>query len=626
MNNQPINSSATRRSRIEQFEIPYLVYVVIIGILFTVFWYTNSTTVLYIAIAGAWIPLAYNAIRDLNNRKIGTEFFLVFATVFALIGGQTDAIMIILMIMLIATYMERLIEYRTQSALEHIVSLIPDTVTVTKNGTETTVPLRDVTVGMNVIINTGQRIPVDGTVVKGHASVNEAPLTGESLPIEKQIGMTVYAGSFVEAGSVVVRTEKKQEESMFGKMTALLRETEKRKARITVITDRLAFILTPVLLIVIMIIWLITRNFRMAVTLLVFGSPLELALATPLAMLAGTVAAFRKGILVKGGQALQECARTTIMAFDKTGTLTFGTPRIVEIESFDSTLTNKDILRLAAMTEKRSGHVLAKAIVQKAQDENIVIDEPDTYESTVGHGIEVTYKKNRYLIGNKHFITAPEHGSVTFPDTMSTCPDQELHSTFYLACNNTLIGKICTADSIRPAARTTIKQLKKERLTLMLISGDRQEVADRVGKDLGIPDIRGNIFPDQKLRIIEELQQKGNTVTVIGDGINDAPALKQANVGIAMGAMGMEPAIEAANIVLMTNEVEHVYYIYMLSKKIMRIITQNLFIGFVMVHSLGFILALLQLISPVQAALVHAFADILILLNSARLIRFTPPK
>lgn len=609
-------------SRIEHYRIGYLAYVILV-IALALFALHNheSPQLIYVPIFLAWLPLVVTALKDLRHKKIGNEFFLSVATIFGLLGRQEQAIMIVLIIMLIAHYFENVIEFQTETALVNLIKLIPSDVLVQEDSLEKTIPLSRLSPGMDVIVKTGGRIPVDGKIINGTATINEAALTGESIPKEKGLGSTVYAGTFVESGTIIIKTEKIKEETLFGKMTYLLEQAEKRKAKITVFTDKIAFIFTPAILTFIALIWLITRNINLVVTLLVFGSPLELALITPLTVLAGTVAAFRHGILVKSSLALEQLSQADTMIFDKTGTLTLGHPTVVHIETFDPAISRTEVLQLAAIAEKRSEHVIAKALLDKAREENIDVPNPDHYQSLVGHGVEIVYNNKHYSVGSKHFIEATEHMNIKIPETR--CAEEETHSSFYLTSGKTVIGKICVADKIREDAHKTIAELKKTGLSqIILLSGDRQEITTRIGHELGIETAKGNIFPDEKLKIIENLQNERHKVAMAGDGVNDAPALKQADVGIAMGAMGIQTAIEAADIVLMTNELEKLVFVRKLSQRIMRVIMQNLIIGFLLFHSLGIILTLLGYVTPIQAAAYHGLSDIIILLNSARLINF----
>lgn len=615
------------RNLIQSYRLDYLFYVFIIILLF-ILAHNNLFTpyFIYIPLILASGPLAWKALQALQKKEIGNDFFLVFATIFSLIGKQETAIMIVLIIMLIAHYAELLIERKTQQSLESIIRLIPTEVIARENNKEITLPLSQVTRGMDIIVKTGARIPVDGIVIEGAASINESALTGESLPKEKVPGDKVFAGTFIETGSIVVTTERVKEETLFGKMTSLLLQAEKNKAHITIITERIVTTIVPFYLILIILIWLITHNFDTVLTLLIFGSPLELALITPLTVLAGTVAAFRKGILIKSGRALETLASTDTIIFDKTGTVTEGEPHIVHIESYDPALSRDQILVLAAIAEKHSDHVVAKALARKIKEEQIELPSPDAYQSTIGHGVEMKYQSRHYFFGNRHFIEAPEHGNSPIP-LSPPCADEKAHSIFYLSREHKVIGKICIADSLRHDAAQTIKNLFSSGIKkIVLLSGDRQEITDTIAQNLNITERYGEMFPENKLNFIKKLQQEHHIVAMVGDGINDAVALQQAHVGIAMGAMGMEPAINAADIVLMTNELQKIFFVRKLAQKVFAVIRQNLIIGFVALHTLGLILTLMHFVTPLQAAFAHAISDVFILLNASRLIHFNVPE
>ncbi len=574
----------------------------------------------YLPLALAFIPIAYEGVAQLLEGHISSEFFFIIATGIALVGGEESAIFVVLLIMLVAQYIDTLIKQRTEEALTGLISLIPSDVLIKKDDKELLVPLDDVKTGMHVIIKEGGRIPVDGTIIDGQASIQEAVLTGESVPLEKSVGQLVFAGTYVDAGSIIIEVKSIGEKTLFGKIKTLLDQASKRKAPVVFLADRITRIFTPSFLAFIGLVWLFTGNAKMVITLLIFGSPLELSLVTPLTMLAAIVAAFRKGILVKGGASLQSLAATDTMIFDKTGTLTMGSPEVISLESVHKDYTRKDILLLAAIAEKKSGHILAKAIMDEATRENLEVPDPEKYVSLTGHGITMTYKGTTYLLGNKHFIEAEEHGNLVLPPG---CVERERLTTFYLATVQEVIGEICLADRIKPDARRTITTLKQRGIeSFMLLSGDKQTVAQSVAEKLGISKAFGEIMPDKKLEMLKRLQDTGLQVTMVGDGVNDAPALKQANVGIAMGSMGMEPAIAAADIVLMSGHLDQIVFLYDLSLATMRTIKQNLIVGFAFTHAVGISLALLSLITPIQAALFHAIPDFLIMLNGARLINF----
>lgn len=569
----------------------------------------------------AFAPIFWAAVRDIRHKKITTEVFLLLATAIGIAAGQAQAITVVLIIMLMAQYAEGLIEQKTGQAVASLIKLLPTKVTIKEGNSERQINIHEVVEGMAVLVKTGEQIPADGVILDGEASINESFLTGESIPLPKHKGALVYAGTFVEAGAILIKAQKVGARTQFGRISKLLEQAEANKANIITVSNRAAFIFVPILLLFIFVVWLITRDLTLVATLLVFGSPIELTLVTPLAVLAGTAASFRHGILIKGSRALEQVSRVDTMVFDKTGTLTMGQPKVIRIEPV-SPSSEQEILMLAAIIEKRSGHILAKAIMEQANTLGLVIPEPQSYESVTGHGVIATYKDERYLLGSEHFIEAPEHGNISIPKSFKT-PASYSESYFYLSRESHILGRIVLSDMLREEASATIEKLKSLGVKkVVLLSGDRVQVAQEVGKRLGINDVYGEVEPALKLEMIKDMQNAGHVVAMVGDGINDAPALSQADVGIAMGAFGMEPAILAADVVLMSNDLGGLVFVYALSRKVMRLIMQNIFIGFAVIHLLGITLAMFNLITPIQAAIFHAISDLVILANSARLIRF----
>lgn len=599
----------------------YLFYILLVAGAYALSLYLPISFI-YVPLVLAFIPIAYKALQKMIHKKISTELFLSIATVISIISHHEKAMVIVLLIMLIAQYLEYLTFLRMQSALKSLMQLVPQQATIKVDGQELIIPLTQLTPGMHVIVKTGVRIPVDGIIVAGSGVINESALTGESTPQEKMVPQEVYAGTFVESGSIIIKAEKIGKDTFFGKILELVQSAEQKKAQIVVVADKIATYLVPAMLCFIGIIWLITKNLNVVTTLFVFGSPLELTFITPLALLSGIIAAFRNGILVKGGVALEKLAHADTIFFDKTGTLTMGESRVAHVESLSDIHSPTQILKIAAIAEKRSEHVLAQAIVKKAQEEDIAVPDPEHYVSVSGHGVEIEYQNERCFLGNQHFIQAPEHGNIPIPDEIIKNEPRQ-YSIFYVGCSGKLYGRILITDAIRENARETIQNLQNLGFkNISILSGDRQVVAEQIGHVLGVSHAYGEVFPDQKLQMIEDLQKNGHVVVMVGDGINDAPALKQADIGIAMGARGIEPAIEAADIVLVTNDLSKIVFARLLSNKIFSIIRQNLIFGFAFVHVIGIILALFGFINPLGAAFFHGISDVLILLNSIRLINF----
>jgi len=570
----------------------------------------------------AFIPISYQAFERLKERKIGTELFLTIATIISLIGGQEKSMTVVLIVMLIAQYLEHIISDRTQHEIDALLNLIPKKALVKIDDEEKEIPIDDIKPGMLVIINTGKAIPVDGTIVQGTAYINESSLTGESIAQEKSAPQSAFAGTFVQEGSIIIKTEKVGEDTLFGKISLMVQKAEEKKAKISILTDKIAFYLVPAMLICIGITWLLTKNLTLVTTLLVFGSPLELTLITPLAILSGIIAAYRNGILVKGGLVLERMAKADMIIFDKTGTLTMGQPEVTRIEVIDPQFTATNLLTIAAIAQKRSAHLFAKAILKKAREQGISIPDAQEYISISGHGVQIKHNDTTYFLGNKHFIASPEHGNITISHTAHE-NEHEHYSSFYIANASTLLGKIYMQDTIRQDAKKTITDLKDLGIkNFILLSGDKQRIATHIGSLLDIPQAYGEVFPEEKLNMIEKMQTQHHVVVMLGDGINDAPALKQADVGIAMGQEGMEPAIDASDIVFINNNLYDLVFVYALSKRIFTVIRQNILIGFACIHGIGILLTFLGFIDPFKAILFHSISDLAIMFNSARLINF----
>lgn len=581
---------------------------------------TDIQELIIIALCCAFIKISWDAVTELWHGKIGSELFFVIATIIGTLAGQYTATLVIVLVLLIADFLADMVQSRTEYALEKLLRLMPSKVTVLLNGQQRELSIDKITSGMHILIITGGRIAVDGYVIDGEASVNESALTGESALIEKTKNSKVFAGTFVEAGSIVVQAEYIGQQTIFGKISELLAQAEQQKAKIIGIADKFAVTFSIAILIFALIIWWWTRNLTTVITLLVFGSPTELVLITPLSILAGIAASFRHGILVKGGIALETLAQADTLIFDKTGTLTQGKPTVQSIVSLDPSIPAEEIIAIAASAEQYGGHVLAQALRDYAQEHNIAMRPTTNYKSLAGHGISAYVDNIPYLIGNYHFITSPEHGNIPLD---ATTLKTEVNPAFFIATNKQVIGVITIIDPIRPSAKKAITQLRDLGINnIVMLTGDRKIVAQHVAQKIGITEFMGEQFPDQKVAYIQRALQQGHTVTMIGDGINDAPALKTASVGIAMGSMGMEPAIAAADIVLIGTDLTKLPILISISRKVFSTIKQNIWFGLIGIHGFGIVAALLGLVTPVQAALIHGISDIVIVLNSARIIKF----
>jgi len=470
-------------------------------------------------------------------------------------------------------------------------------------------------IGDIILVKAGEKIPVDGNVVSGAGSANQAPITGESVPVEKIVGNDVFAGSILEIGALDIKMTKAVNDTVFSRIISLVEEAETQQAPIEKYTDKVATWLIPIVFIFVAGTYFFTRDVKLVIALLIFTSPAELGLATPLVTIAAIARAAREGILVKGGLFLEELSKVTIIVFDKTGTLTVGSPTVNKIEIIDNRFTENELVQNAAAVDRRSSHPLAKAILSYADELKLSYAEPENFEVIKGRGVSAKVEGESILLGNKAFM---EERKII----VSTKQNNQTDTLIYLAVNNELAGIFYVSDAIRANAKEMISGLRKSGIKkIIMLTGDNPETAKHVADQIGITEYRANLLPEEKIAIIKELQKDGSKVAMVGDGINDSPALVQANIGIAMGAVGTEAAMEAADIVLMQDKLEKIAIARAISKKALRTIKENIFVGVGVVHITGIILVLFKIIGPVEAATIHLLPDTLVFINSIKLLR-----
>ncbi len=571
---------------------------------------------LFGAVAIGLYPLARIGLLDLvRERKIGTEVFVTIATVIAMLGREYIAGATLMVIILIAEFIAELNTDRARASIKALIGSVPQVALVRRPEGDRSLPLGQVQVGDVVIVRAGEKIPVDGIVVSGEASVNQAPITGESLPQEKQKGASVFAGTVVELGALDIETQKVGGDTMFSRIVALVETAEESQAPVQRLADRVASWLIPVVLLFLVGVWFLTHDLRLIITLLIFTSPAELGLATPLVVIASIARAARAGILLKGGVYLELLAKVRVLAFDKTGTLTVGRPAVVRVELFGDGVTEDELLRIAASAERRSSHPLAKAVVERAEQAGVQVPEPTNFEVVRGRGIRADIDGRPVLAGNAALLT---ESGVTIP-VRSSDADQTM---VFVAADGRALGVLHLADPIRPDAKASLARLKASGIErIVMLTGDNAATARRVGAELGVDEVIADLLPDAKVEAVKRLQAGGTIVAMIGDGINDAPALATADVGIAMGVAGTQAAIEAADVALMTDDIGKIADARAIARRAYLTIQQNLFVGVGVVHVLGITAALLRLIGPVEAAVIHLGPDVLVFLNSVRILR-----
>lgn len=572
--------------------------------------------VLWAAIAIGLYPLVKTGLLDLiHERKIGTEIFVTIATIVAVFGGETVAGAVLMVIILIAEFIADLNTDRARASIKSLIGSVPQVALVRDAKGERSVSLSELRAGDVVLVREGEKIPVDGKIVGGAASINEAPITGESLPKEKAVGAPVFTGTVVASGALDIETEKVGGDTIFARIIALVENAEAEQAPVQKLADKVASWMIPLIFVFLIIVFLVTRDVRKIVTLMIFTSPAELGLATPLVIIAAIARAARNGILVKGGLYLESLAKVDAMVFDKTGTLTENKPAVARVQSLDAAFPESELLRLAAAADRRSAHPLAKAVVDGAAKQNLQVPEPQEFEQIQARGVKATVEGKTVLVGNPALLR--ENG-VEFSAPVEGSGQTPVH----VAVDGKIAGIVYIADALRPGTKEALAALKVSGVKrIVMLTGDNAATAKAIASGLMIDEVRADLMPEDKVTEIAELQKQGFKVAMIGDGINDAPALARADVGIAMGGGGTQAALEAADVALMTDDLSKIVSARAIARKAYRTIQENLFVGVGVVHVLGITAALLGWIGPIQAAFIHLGPDVLVFVNSVKLLK-----
>jgi heavy metal translocating P-type ATPase len=556
-------------------------------------------------------PIFHEAYENIVQRRMTMELSMAIAIVAALAIREIFTALVITLFVLVAEILEGLTVGHGRKAIQHLVDLLPNTATVRRNGTWTEVDIANVSTKDVVLVKPGGRIPVDGQVVGGHSFVDQAPITGESMSVEKQAGASVYAGTINQSGALELRIERLGRETTFGKIIEAVETAEKSRAPIQGIADRLAGYLVYFALGAAVLTFLISHNIRSTISVVIVAGACGIAAGTPLAILGSIGRAAQQGAIIKGGLYLEKLGEVDTVLIDKTGTLTFGTPEVVDTwVASDS--SSKLLLQTAAIAESRSEHPIAKAILRRAAQLNIACEDPAQFDYTPGKGIRATTSnKDEIIVGNQLFLI--ERGV-----QLMQCTHASVGSEIFVARAGRFLGTLHIADTIRPEAKDAMQSLKSMGLRTVLLTGDARATAEDVGKKLAVDEIASELLPEDKLQYVKQLTEKGHKVAMVGDGVNDAPALMQASVGVAMGS-GTDVARESADVVLIGSDLSKLVDTLCTARRCRRTILQN-FVGTLVVDSIGVGLAAFGFLNPLLAAFIHVSTELAFILNSARLL------
>ena len=547
-----------------------------------------------------------------------------------------EAAVTILALITLGKYLEAISKGKTSQAIKKLMGLAPKTATIVRDGKELVIPIDEVIVGDIVIVKPGEKLPVDGEVIEGATAVDEAMLTGESIPVEKTVGSKVIGASINKTGFIKYKATKVGKDTALSQIIKLVEDAQGAKAPIAKMADIIASYFVPIVIglaILASIGWLIAGEsgvfaLTIFISVLVIACPCALGLATPTAIMVGTGKGAEYGVLIKGGEALEVTHQIDTIVFDKTGTITEGKPVVTDI--ITTTISEDELLSIAASSEKGSEHPLGEAIVKGAEERNIKFKEISNFKAIPGHGIQVEIEGKVILLGNKKLIT---ENSIEIGDlgVKSDKLANEGKTPMYIAINNKLEGIIAVADTVKPSSKEAIENLHKMGIKVAMITGDNKKTADAIAKQVGIDIVLAEVLPEDKANEVKKLQEKGSKVAMVGDGINDAPALAQADIGIAIGT-GTDVAIESANIVLMKGDLKDVATAIKLSKATIRNIKQNLFWAFgYNVLGIPVAMGVLHifggpLLNPMIGAAAMSLSSVSVLTNALRLRGFNPNK
>jgi len=561
----------------------------------------------------AGYPVLRNVVRAALQRKITAHTLMTLGVIAALAVGEWATAAIVGFFMRVGDYAERFTTERARRAVKDLTALAPQTARVLRDETEMEVPLEAVRVGETVIVRPGEQIPVDGEVISGQATIDQAAITGEAMPVEAAPGTHVFAATITRLGSLRIRVTHAGADTTFGRVIRLVAEAETHRAEVQRIADRFSTWYLPVVVTIALLTLLIRQDALATAAVLVVACSCAFALATPIAMLASIGAGAKRGLLIKGGKYLEVLARADVLLIDKTGTLTIGRPQITRIVPL-GTLTEAALLRLAATAERYSEHPLAEAVRQVAQQRGIEVGEPQDFVAVPGMGVRAAVDGHMVMVGNQRMVLD------TTPPPLAAELEAQGQTLLYVACDGQPVGILAAADTVRPevpAALAAVRALGIRRMELL--TGDNERAAATLAAQLGIA-YRAQLLPEDKIAIVRDYQAQGHTVVMVGDGVNDAPALAQSDVGIAMGVAGTDIALEAAHVALMRDDWLLVPEALHIARRTLRVVKLN--IGFTAVYNLlGLSLAALGFLPPILAAAAQSLPDLGILANSSRLLR-----
>lgn len=558
--------------------------------------------------------IAQTAWIALRAKVVSIQLLVTIAAIGGIFIGEQWEAAAVTFLFALGNYLEARTLNKTRDAIQQLLEMAPASAIVIRNGEEVEVDPEEVETGEKVLVRSGTKIPVDGIIVKGSASVNQAAITGESVPVDLVEGDQVFSSTIVEAGYLEINAQRVGEDTTFSHILHMVEEAQERKAPTQKFIEKFSRWYTPSIIALAVVVGLITKNLHMALTLLVIGCPGALVISTPISMVAGIGNAAKSGVLVKGGEFLEKAGKVTLVAFDKTGTLTLGRPEVTGVMAKED--GEDELVRLAAAVEKGSEHHIGRAIVRRA--ENQALPEATDIQVFPGGGISGMVEGKKILVGNPRLLN--EQG-VSLPDDVKgwmTEREEKGETAVPVAVDSQVLGVVAIADTLRTEAKEAIAELSRSGKKVVMLTGDNPRTAKAIGDQLGLDEVKANLMPEEKVKAIQDYRAQGHVVAMVGDGINDTPALAEADLGIAMGAAGTDAAIETADLTLMSDNLNRLTRALHLGKATLNNIRQNVWFAVAVVFILV-IGVLGQKVFLATGMLAHEASVMLVILNAMRL-------
>ena len=569
-------------------------------------------------VAGA--PIFMKAFGAIRYRIVGIDALVTIAVAGALVIGEYWEAAAVTFLFTFGDYLEALTIEKTRSSIKALLATAPDSARVRKGDTELILAPEEVVMGDLVVVKPGEKISVDGTIAEGSAFIDQAAITGEPIPVERAPGDKAFSGTIVESGYLIIRADRVGDDTTFARILHMVEEAQDKKAKTQKFLERFSRYYTPAVIVLSLMMYLITRDLRLALTLLVIACPGALVISAPVSIVAGIGNGAKNGVLVKGGETVEKLGAVRTVAFDKTGTLTAGKPKLVGIRAYG--VTEEELLHIAAVGEAYSEHPLARAITDGARARiGTVTNKPEDPEFVKGQGLKFKLEGKGYLIGNRRLFDE-EGVALSGQEDYIATEEGKGRTAVIVGNKGGVLGVLSISDTVRPGARALIGKLRSQGIRKMvMLTGDNERSASAIADELGLDGFYAELMPEDKVRVLEELREGGVKVAMVGDGINDAPALAAADLGIAMGGGGTDVAIETADVVLISSELGKLSYAIGLARATVGNMKQNIYFALLVA---GLLLAgvLIKTVNLSFGMLVHEMSVLLVIINAVRLLGY----